>query len=63
MEALHGIEKAAPVIVGGGPRNQLDDALLLKQFSRFPSSLSDLRPPEAHVRIVTSIRSLPGCRQ
>ena len=27
------------------------------------SSLSDLRPPEAHVRIVTSIRSLPGCRQ
>ena len=28
-----------------------------------PSSLSDLRPPEAHVRIVTSIRSLPGCRQ
>ncbi len=32
-------------------------------FSGDTSSLSDLRPPEAHVRIVTSIRSLPGCRQ
>jgi formylglycine-generating enzyme required for sulfatase activity len=28
-----------------------------------PSSLSDLRPPEVHVRIATSIRFLPGCRQ